>query len=237
VNYLQLVQALGVEGGIAGSISTTSGLTGEAARLLGWINQAWNELQTARPDWKFMRSSVLLGAGASFTTVGGTAYYTLGTGPGTVGVAAANFGSWAIDSFRNYATAAGFTNEIPMEPIGFEDWRDAYMLGANRNVQTRPVVVAIGPSMEVCLGPPPNALYTVTGDYFIAPTAMAADGDTPTGLPARYHMLIVYKALLKYGGYEAAPEVLARARSEYATLYDELEALYAPRIGIGGAFA
>ena len=29
-------------------------------------------------------------------------------------------------------------------------------------------------------------------------------------MPARYHMAVVYKAMQKYGAYEAAPEVYAR---------------------------
>lgn len=241
MTFLQLVQSLIVQAGVSGTLSTVAGVSGEMGRVTGWINDAWNELQTARPDWKFMRSSGLLGGGATFVTVAGQAAYPLGTGPGTVGVAAANFGSWAEETFRNYSTATGFVNEIPMDllrgPEGFDNWREVYMLGANRNVQTRPVVVAIGPNMEVCVGPPPNALYTITGDYYVAPTLMAADTDTPFGLPARYHMLIVYDALLKYGYYEAAADVLSRARAERGRLNDELEALYAPGFGIAGALA
>jgi hypothetical protein len=238
VNLLTLCQSLITEGGISGTLSTTVGASGEMARVVGWINQAWNEIQTHHGDWRFMRSSVLLGAGASFTTGAGRAYYPLGTGANTVGIAADGFGQWAKDSFRNYTTSVGFTNEIPMELIGFEAWREAYMLGANRNVQTRPVVVAIGPNMEVCLGPPPNDQYTITADYYVAPTLMAADADVPALLPARYHMLIVYKALIsKYGGYEAAAEVIQRGQQQYAPLFDELETLYGPRIAVGGALA
>jgi hypothetical protein len=238
MNFLQLSQSLAVEAGISGTLSTVVGASGEMARVTGWINQAWNEIQLAHEEWRFMRSSVLLDAGASFTTEAGRAYYTLGVGAGKVGIADDSFGKWAPETFRNYTTAAGFTNEIPMEVIGFDAWREAYMLGANRNVQTRPVVVAIGPNMEVCLGPPPNALYTITADYYVAPTLMAADADVPALLPARYHMLIVYKALIsKYGGYEAAPEVVQRGREQYAPLFNELEALYGPQLFAAGALA
>ena len=47
--------------------------------------------------------------------------------------------------------------------------------------------------------------YTITGDYFRSPTEMVADGDLPTGLPAQFHMAIVYLAMTYYAGYEAAP--------------------------------
>lgn len=179
---LELVQRLAQEAGIEAPTATTS-QTGESLRLVNWIDQAWSEVQSKRQDWRWMRASNILGSGVSFTTTSGTSYYTLGTGPGTVGVAADNFTAWVKDSFRNYTTTVGFTNEIFMDPIHFDEWRNSYMYGAMRNVRTRPVAVAIGPNNEVCVGPPPTSDYTITGDYYMAPSAMASDSATPTGLP------------------------------------------------------
>jgi hypothetical protein len=45
----------------------------------------------------------------------------------------------------------------------------------------------------------------VTADYFVAPSVMVADGDVPTGLPLRFHMLIVYKTMMKYGAMNPRP--------------------------------
>ena len=90
---------------------------------------------------------------------------------------------------------------------------------------------------SICLGPPPDGSYTITGDYFVAPSERAADIDVPVGIPTRFHMLIVYRAMMKYAGYESAPEVYQRASEENAGMYAQLEALRAPRIGFGGALA
>ena len=237
MNFLTLSQRLQLECGVSGTLSTTAGQTGSLNRLVSWIGTAWEELQAEHDDWDFMKSSNLLGSGVSFTTVAGTAYYTLGTGAGTVGVTAANFGKWDRTAFRNYTTTVGTNNEMYLDWIPYDTWRNAYMFGAMRSVQTRPVAVAIGPDNSVCLGPPPNALYTVTGDYFIAPTTMSQDTDTPTGLPVRYHMAIVYKAMEYYGSYEAAPEVLQRGQSSYKRLLAELEALRLPEISFAGSLA
>lgn len=235
MNLLALVQRLQLECGVSGTISTTAGLVGSQGRLLAWINQAWNEVQTERDDWNFMRSSSLLGKGISFATVGGQASYPLGTGAGTCGVTAAQFGKWDSDSFRNYTTSAGFQNEMFLDEIPFDSWRNSYMLGAMRAVQTRPVAIAIGPDNSLCLGPPPNNQYTVTGDYFMAPTIMVADTDVPTGLPVQFHMIIVYKAMTYYGGYEAAPEVFQRGAQGYSTLLGQLQVTNSPEIGFAGA--
>lgn len=237
MTFLQLVQRLVAECASAQSISSIVSQTGEALRFVNWASQAWTEIQAMHDDWEFLRSSSLLGSGVSFATVSGTSSYPLGSGAGTVGVTAANFGKWIPDSFRNYATTVGTSSEVFMDPIDFDVWRDAYMYGAMRNVRTRPMAVAIGPDKSLCLGPVPNALYTVTGDYYAAPSTMSVDADTPTGLPSRFHMLIVYKAMQYYAAYEAAPEVQARGNDGWSSLITELEAAYGPKIRMAGARA
>lgn len=237
MNYLQICQRLAMECGVSGTLTTTVGQVGSLGRIVTWANQGWDELQTEHDDWGWMRSSNILGAGASFATVAGQASYPLGTGAGTCGISVATFGKWARNTFRNYTTSVGVSNEMFLDYIDFDVWRDGYMLGAMRSVQTRPVAVAIAPDQSVCVGPPPNALYTVTGDYFMAPTAMAADADVPIGLPVSYHMTIVYRAMMMYAGYESAPEVFQRGQADYNSNLRALEALRLPEIGFGGALA
>jgi hypothetical protein len=184
-----------------------------------------------------MRSSVLLGSGASFPTIAGQASYPLGTTTGTVGIGPDLFGKWDRETLRCFSTAGGFQGEGYLDEIPFDVWRDEYMLGAERSVQSRPMVFAVGPDESVCLGPPPNGLYTVTADYFVAPSEMVLDTDVPFGLPTRFHMLIVYRAMMKYAGYESAPEVYQRGSEENAGMYAQLLAARAPRMNFGGALA
>lgn len=184
-----------------------------------------------------MRSSNLLGGGASLVTVAGKASYPLGTGAGTVGVLPDNFGKWDRDTIRCYPTATGVSGEQFLDSIAFDAWRDAYMLGAMRSVQTRPVVVAVGPDQSLNLGPPPNGLYTITGDYWTGPTVMVADTDLPTGLPTRFHNLIIFMAMEKYGYFESAGDVIQRALKEGGETMRQLEVARMPMMGFGGALA
>jgi hypothetical protein len=200
-------------------------------------------------DWDWMRSSNLLGAGASFQTNAGQASYPLGVASdfggdfggdfssGTVGIDPELFGKWDRETFRSYPTAVGFQGEMFLDEIPYDAWRNAYMLGAMRAVQTRPVVVAVGPDQSVCIGPPSNGLYTITADYFVAPTSMVLDTDIPVGLPTRFHLLIVYLAMRKYAGYESAPEVYSRGSEESARMYAQLQAVRAPKFSFSGALA
>lgn len=235
MNLLSLTQRLAQECGVSGTITTTAGVVGEQLRLVTWALQAFTEIQTRHDDWEWMRSSNALGQGASFATVAGQAAYPLGTGAGTIGIAASDFGKWDRETFRNYTTLAGTSDEIYLDDIPYDAWRDVYFLGANRTVQTRPIAIAVGPNNSLCCGPPSNGLYTITADYFIAPTTMASDTATPTGLPNQFHMAIVYLAMTYYAGYEAAPEVMQRGQFGYDKLMAQLEALRLPIIGFAGA--
>lgn len=243
VTYLSLCQRAAVECGVASNtpiqtaLQTVVGATGSLGRIVNWVSDAWTDIQMAHDDWDWMRASNLLGVGLSFPTVAGVASYPLGIGPGTVGVTVDNFGKWDRATFRNYTTATGFLNEMFLDEIPFDTWRDSYMLGAMRTVQTRPVAIAVGPDQSLCLGPPPNGLYTVTGDYFVAPSQMVLDTDVPLGLPQRFFMLIVYYAMVKAAGYESAPELAQRGSSEAARMFAQLQAVRAPRMGFGGALA
>lgn len=243
MTYLQLCQRAAVEAGVASgtaiqtALPTVVGATGSLGRIVGWVSDALSDVLMDHDDWDFLRSSNLLGAGVSFQTVAGQASYPLGTGAGTVGVAADRLGKWDRETLRCFTTSFGFGNEIPLDNIDYDEWREGYMLGAMRTVQTRPVAIAVGPDLSICLGPPPNGLYTITGDYYMAPTDMVLDTDVPVGLPTRFHMLIVYRALIKAGQYESAPELIQRGEQEAAGMYAQLQALRAPRIGFGAALA
>lgn len=261
MNYLQLCQRACIECGVASgqaiktALPTVVGASGSLGRVVNWVNDAWVDIQEAHDDWDFMRSSNLLGAGVAFQTIAGQASYPLGaviTGDfggdfggdfsvaasvGTVGIDPELFGKWDRETFRCFPTAVGFQGEMFLDDIPFDHWRNSYMFGAMRSVKTRPVVIAVGPDQSLNLGPPPNGLYTITGDYFVAPTSMAADTDIPAGLPTRFHMLCVYLAMVKYAGYESAPEVSQRGATESARMMAHLMALRAPRLHFAGALA
>lgn len=236
MNLLQICNRIITECGISGGpLTTTVGQIGSLGRAVNWAGDSWTEIQTEHDDWDFMRSSNLLGAGASFPTVAATATYPLGTSVGQVGIAVDSFGKWDRDTFRCYTTAVGTNDEQFLDDVPYDVWRDTYMLGANRSVQTRPCAVAIGPDESVNVGPPSNGLYTITADYFIAPSVMTTDVAVPTGLPLRFHMLIVYRAMMKYAGFESAPEVYTRGKAEYNLMFNQLEAARLPEISFAGA--
>jgi hypothetical protein len=238
MNFLQLGQDLALECGVSGTLTTMAGQIGSLGRIVSWVNKAWLELQTEHDDWDWMRSSSLTGGGVIFNTVSGQSVYPLGIGPGTVGLDPALFAKWDRGTFRNYTTAAGFQNEIYMDDIPYDVWRNSYMYGAMRVVQTRPIAIAISPTNKaLCIGPPSNGQYTITGDYFVMPSVMVNDIDVPFGIPLQFHRLITYIAMQMYGSYEAAPEVTQRGMQGEMKLRAQLEVTHTPEMTFGGALA
>lgn len=226
MNFLQLINRARVECGVSGpALTTAQNLTGEAARFGNWINAAWVDLQTSKDDWQWMLEDF------QFNTVTEQQIYT----PTEVGVAS-TFANWKRDSFRCSSVGASFGDEQLLNYMEYPTFRNLYQYANMRRTYARPVVVSIAPDKNLAFGSIPNQPFVIVGQYYVKPTEMSADTDTPN-IPERFHMLMVYRAMLYYGGFEAAPEVYARGETEYNRLYKRLEVDQLPTIVSGPPLA
>ncbi len=218
MTFLELCQRTRQECGIAGAGPTTVvGQTREMKRLCDWVAQSWVDIQQERTDWRFMRRDF------TFNTTAGKQSY-----PSSV--AGYTFKRWINDSFRAYLLSAGVATEVILSQYhDYSSFRDFYLLGSRRLVQGRPLYITIAPDQSLLLGFPPNDVYVVSGQYYSKATLLTADDDEPC-LPEDYHMLIVYKAMQKYGRFEAAAEQIAAGKEEYAPLFNRLVTDQTPEI-------
>jgi hypothetical protein len=211
VNKLQICQRTARECGVNSiNFTTTVGLTGEARRVVDWVDTAYMQLQGMRQDWDWMRAST------TFVTVAGQAEYT------TAQANTTNFGSWKKESFRGYLTATGQSSEFYLPWCDYEYWRDVYQFGSARTSTSQPVEFTITPAKSIGLGPVPLVGYTIEGDYFTCPVEMSSDSDTPS-LPTHYHMAIVWLATMLYGEHEAASETFQKGQRNYDPLIRRME--------------
>lgn len=223
MNLLALCNRLIDEAGItAGHLTVTTGQTGELARVVQWIQSAWMDIQNSHTEWRWMRKS------ATIATVAGQS--------GGYDAPDADVATWCLDTARNYITASGNVTEIFMDFVEYDDFRDSYLYGALRTAQSRPMVFTIEPANTLAFGPVPNGDHTVTNDYFSRAAELASDSASP-GMPARFHMAIVWRALMLYGGFEAASESYARGQNEFSVLMSMLEIDQLPMIRMGGPLA
>ena len=211
------------------SLTAVTSLPENLACIVDHVDEAWMDIQMAHTDWGWMR------APASFVTVAGQAVYPLGTTAGTVGVSEAAFGEWARNTGRRYLTAVGTNSEIPVGYVPYEYWRNAYQLGAPRNVPIPPTCLSISPTKAICL-PPALAGYTVTLDYFQAPTHLVSATDEPS-LPSQFHMAIVYRAMMFYGSGEVSPEAYNEGEAEFTKMMARLDSARLPEVVFSGALS
>lgn len=225
LNYLalcnKLIQKCGISGG---DLATVVNQTGEASRVVNWINEAYTNIQELQQNWQWMRGPV------SFNTVAQQANYT----PAQAGIA--DFARWREDSFRCYLTSVGVGAEIFLGRLDWEDYRNTYLYNNIRNTYGQPLHIAVGDDKSLYLGLIPDTIYTVVGEYWQTPTDLALDADVPA-MPARFQMLIVYEAMKSYAMYEAAAEVMAEAERQFKRMYNRLLNDQLSRITVGEPLA
>lgn len=213
MNCLQLINRARQECGVTGpDLTTISGLTGESLRFLNWVNAAWVDIQTAHEDWQFLRTPF------QFNTVADQWQYS--AADADVG---STFANWKRDSFRASSVDANYGDEQLLNFMDWNTYRNLYQYANMRNTKARPVVVTIvPPSRDLGFGSIPDQAYVIVGEYYRKPTEFASATEEPD-IPPRFHLMIVYRAMMFYAGYEAAPEVYQRGEMEFKRLMNRLE--------------
>jgi hypothetical protein len=221
--FLQLCQDARREGAMAAGTGPASVLnqTGELERIVAWIKNSWIEIQGRSQVWKWMRSPF------TFNTVASTNAYAFGavTDSRLAAIITRFSRWWPLDQDGEsnvlcYLTSVGVADQQYLSYLDWAPFKHLYLRGSQTN--NRPVHFTVDPQDRLLLGPNPNAVYTVTGEYQMSAQVLAADGDTPE-MPAQFHQLIVYRAMEKYAGYRSAPEVMARGVSEGNRMLRALE--------------
>lgn len=223
MSYLQLVNKLIQKCGISGNtLATLQGQTGEMARCIAWIDEAYLNIQEIEPNWDWMTGTV------SFPTVAQQQFYT----PTQTGLT--DWAAWDPRSWRVYFNTPGIRTEVFLQWMDWEDYRDWYLYGNMRLTYGMPISIAQQPGDHALgLGLIPDAVgYTIDGQYFRAPSSLALDADVPL-MPARFQMLIVYLAMQYYGDYEFAPEVTQAGKTQFKQMLRRMMDDQLPPIEVG----
>lgn len=230
--FLQLCARLTQRSGVIGAApSTVTGQSGRQARCVDWIENAWELIQTSNPDWTFLRSTW-----SHALTINQTAYAAADLG------ITDRFGAWRGDRKASlslyrpttiYDSTIGVADERPLRQLPFEAWLESFDRGAQ--VANRPVYYCIAPDQTIRFGPKPDKAYVCRGEYRKGPQILAADSDVPD-MPADYHDLIVYRAMLLIDEDDEAPTPpgIARARIRHNELLFTLQRECLPKISSRG---
>jgi hypothetical protein len=205
---LELAQRFARESGISSSgPSSTTNQTGEYLWLVEQIDTAYNDILVMHNGrWRFLRTDY------SQALSSGTSEYS----------APSDLGEWIVDDWRCYLTATGTSDEQEIFWYPYEDFKRSYLFGNQRTQSGRPNSFAIKPDDSVVFWQVPDDSYTALGEYFKIAEAMDEDADEPV-FPSRFHMMIVWRALIYYGGSYVEPDKYTFAQNEYKRLKRQLE--------------
>jgi len=207
--YLTLCQRMKKECGIEGSENAPTSVlnqTGMLKKVVQWIADADEYILSQWLDWGFMLEEF------SESTVAGTKDIT----------APSDLGSWDTESFYLNYTSDEYVHLYVRD---YFIWRNGDRLGTQTNDE--PEYVIIKPDKSLILHPPPDAVYTLTADYYKIATRMSADAST-SPIPSRFDRLIIAQAKIYWATHEDAPEELQMAVAERDELMHRLESLYLP---------
>lgn len=162
-------------------------------KIVNYIKHAWNAIQAHPKNWKWMWRDYLPAGGNPLQTVPTTQDYVL------VGVE-----EIFVKTFRSYLTATGVADRQRMTWLDYEKFQRAY--GIVVSTEDRPIKATRLPTGNLRIYPTPDAIYSIEFEYMKTPQILAANGDIPE-MPERFHQLIVYEALKRFGKAHDAPEI------------------------------
>ena len=217
--FLELCQDVARESGTfptIGEPATTAGATNRALRVVNWTRTAYNQIQRARREWRWLRTDF------SGTTTAGLQTY----GPAAMGIDS-RFGRWVHfgenerAAFTVYLTATGQADERFMEYIEWEDFRNSVLFGGAASTTGYPQYISVNDQRELVLYPTPDDAYTLKGRYVKGLQTLSADADVPE-MPEQFHEAIVWKALMLLGQFDEAFNQDPLWRMNYNEVFDAL---------------
>jgi len=210
VNFLQLCQRVFSEGGITGQITSCENQTGEALRVVNWVSEAYQQiLKNQAMNWMFSHQSF-------------TKQLTPGKGAYTFAELGVDRGvKWDTRSMR-VAINPDMSDETFLQHMGFPAFRDYWLFSSRRSVESRPLNATSDTQINLRIAPLPADAYWLDFQCEVSAAPLVRNDDTPV-FPERFHIAIVWKALREYGMFEAAPEVVTRADTNFQTDIFQLE--------------
>tara|TARA_Y100000310_G_scaffold136383_1_gene135242 strand:- start:7329 stop:8015 length:687 start_codon:yes stop_codon:yes gene_type:complete len=214
MDYLAICKRLRQEAGLSGTGPTTvTGQTGEMGRITDWAATAYDDVQNEHTTWRFLRTDF------SFSTVASTQAYS----PSDVSIT--DFATWIVEH-RDGAGAIRLYSSVPdetrMQFMPWEEFREAFLFANNRTQTQRPTIVSVKPDNSLIFFAIPDAVYTVNGERYKAAAVLSGDTDEPN-FPSRFHMIVVWKALMYYGAWAAAGEKYELGKIRYTAMLRKLE--------------
>ena len=210
MTFLELCQALRREVGAPGNgPANVENQTGEYARLVSWIANEWHSIQQRHERWRFAWTRGTVELSSEFTE------FSL-----PKDLAALDPNSLRI-------------GDKSVQLIHWEDFENRALI-----FQTNPVpnIAAISPDGVLHFESHPEPGSDLSLSYWKTPQRLVNNTDVPR-CPDRFQYTIVYAAMIQYGLYENAPEVVEQGRYNFDRAYQEMVNRELPDVTMAGPLA
>lgn len=122
------------------------------------------------------------------------------------------------------------TGRTPIHFVPYSNWLTT---AANSDARGAPVLFTETPDGRLEFYPRPDKIYNVTFTYSKSIGTMTAYSDTPTDLPSKYHDILYWSAVMKYGLYDRQQAVYANGKKHYDLYKGLINRNLLPEIGWG----
>lgn len=232
--FLELCQKTAEESGTIpnlGDPTTTEDQTGRLYRIIGWVREAYEDIQLHSSKWRWMNADF------SGQTISGTQNYNASS----LGITE-RFSRWLIagpkgdNLFTVYKTADGQADEGHLDFWDWSRFRRELMIGSRATETGKPQIVSVNDNNELVFYPIPDAEYTIRGRYRKSPQSLSADNEVPE-MPAEFHAAIKWRALMFMGVYDEATRQNPEWERQYDKLIAQLTSDQLPMFNLGGPLA
>jgi hypothetical protein len=222
--FLELCGKVARESGAVGSApASVADQTGRQGKVVEWVRQAWEQIQTDQPDWLFLRGDF----------DGALAIGVMEYAPATFGID--DFTRWLPDTDTyqpmSYYASGDQANEKQLSYIPYERWRSSFNRGVHDPLA--PVYWSFAPNRDFLVGPKPDAAYVIRGEYQRGAQTLEQNDDEPI-MPTQYHDAIVWRACMMLAEHDEADSAFVKAGRKYAAILLNMSRDLLPPIEVGG---
>lgn len=206
MNFLEIARRVRQECGISGDgPPTVTGQHGIYAKIVAWVQTAHEELQQLHVDWNadWAMTEQPLVAGQEFY---------------------APASDWGLDFKR--AARDGLYVYRPADGPAVKTWIALVDWATLRTLRTPgvtglPSYAALAPDERLCFFPAPGDGITAVLEYWRTPQKLAASTDVPR-MPERFHMAIVWRAVMLWCAHDENPALWQAANQNYRELVNKM---------------
>lgn len=214
MNFLEIAKRVRQECGISGDgPSNVAGQVGVYAKIVAWVRSAYEEIEQHHVHWNFdwaMTQQPLLA---------GKEFYDPANDWGL------DFKALASDGLFVYRAADGAAAKTWVAVVDWAMLRQLRTPGATGV----PAYAAMAPDERLCFYPTPAAGWVATLEYWRRPQALVANTDIPR-LPARFHMAIVWRAVMFWCAHDENPALWQSANQNYRELLNKMTITELPQM-------